>query len=188
MTTHLEQYRAANAPLTDVVEAVNDWTAESPCAGWTVRDVLDHLIDTERDFLDQHGIDIGPRPSTEADPASAWKEHSTRVQEVLETPDLAEKSFDGFFGPATVGATLATFYGFDLLVHRWDIARGAGQQTHFGDTELDLIEESLNGFGEHLYMEGICKPALPVSEDASRESRLLARMGRDAAWRSGVNA
>lgn len=188
MTTYAKRYRTGNASLINVLENVGDWSAESPCDGWTVLDVLNHLIDTQRDFLEQRGIDIGPRPDTSADPLGAWKAHSSAVQNVLETPSLAEKSFDGFFGPATVGATLATFYGFDLLVHRWDIARGAGMDSAFTDAELDLIEQSLDGFGEHLYMEGICKPALTAAVDADRGTRLLARMGRDAHWLPAVNA
>lgn len=188
MTTYTELFRTEDARLTEVLEGIGDWTAGSPCTGWTVRDVLDHLIDTQRDFLDQHGIDIGERPDTVQDPVGAWKYHSSKVQNVLDTASLAEKSFDGFFGPATVGATLATFYGFDLLVHRWDIARGAGRDTSFTESELDLVEKSLDGFGEHLYMEGICQPALPEPEGADRQTRLLARMGRDAGWRSGATA
>lgn len=188
MTTNSELYRTANARLTEVVESVEDWTASSPCTGWTVRDVLDHLIDTERDFLSQHELDAGRRPDTAQDPAGGWQMHSSRVQAILDNPELAETSFDGFFGPTTVGATLARFYGFDLVVHRWDIARGAGVDTQFTDSELDLIEKSLEGFGEHLYMEGICRPALSAPDDASRETRLLARMGRDAQWRPSANA
>lgn len=188
MTTNSELFGTANARLTEIVEGVEDWTASSPCTGWTVRDVLDHLIDTERDFLGQHELDAGPRPDTAQEPAHGWRTHSSRVQAILDTPELAETQFDGFFGPTTVGATLARFYGFDLVVHRWDIARGAGVDSRFTDSELDLIEQSLEGFGEHLYMEGICRPALPAPADASRETRLLARMGRDAQWRPSVNA
>ena len=33
------------------------------------------------------------------------------------------------------------------------------------------------------YSEGICAPAVPVSEDASPTDRLLARLGRDPHWR-----
>lgn len=188
MTTYTELFRTEDARLTEILEAITDWNAATPCSAWTVRDVLDHLVDTERDFLTQHGIDIGDRPDTVADPVGAWKYHSSKVQNVLDTAPLAEKSFEGFFGPTTIGATLVTFYGFDLLVHRWDIARGAGLDTSFAEAELDLIEKSLDGFGEHLYMEGICAPALPEPEGADRQVRLLARMGRDAAWRPGVNA
>ena len=40
MTTAAHEYRAAADPLSTVVESVCDWSAESPCAGWTVADVL----------------------------------------------------------------------------------------------------------------------------------------------------
>lgn len=187
MLTYSELFRTENARLREILENVEDWDAPSPCTGWSVLDVLNHLIDTQRDFLGQHGIDAGLRPDTAKDPVGAWKVHTSRVQHVLDTAELAQISFDGFFGPTTVGRTLATFYGFDLLVHRWDIARGAGRDTRFTDDELDLIEKSLDGFGEHLYMEGICRPALPVPAGADRATQLLARMGRDANWQPSVS-
>ena len=36
------------------------------------------------------------------------------------------------------------------------------------------------GFGDALYMDGVCKPALDVPAGASRQERALARMGRRA--------
>lgn len=178
MTSHAELFLTANEQLTAVLDTVEDWTTASACEGWKVGDVVDHLIDTQRDFLQRHGLEIGPRPDTHDDPLDAWTAHASKIQDLLDTPAVAGSEFDGFFGRTTIGATLATFYGFDMVVHRWDIARGIGLEHHFNDAELDLIEQSLDGFGDHLYEEGICKPALPTTPDADRETRLLARMGR----------
>jgi hypothetical protein len=76
--------------------------------------------------------------------------------------------------------TLARFYGFDLLVHHWDVARALGRDVTWDDAEMDRIDTALDGFGEHLYGEGVCKPALEAPADAPRQVRLLARMGRAA--------
>ena len=50
--------------FTAVVEAAGDtqWSSPSPCEGWTAADVLDHVVDTQRDFLDKRGADVGARP------------------------------------------------------------------------------------------------------------------------------
>jgi hypothetical protein len=85
--------------------------------------------------------------------------------------------YDGF-GRATGAATLTRFYAFDLLVHRWDLARTLGQETTWTEEELDRVERTLDGFGEHLYDEGVCKPGVEAPADAPRRVRLLARMGR----------
>lgn len=141
--------------------------------------MVDHVITTQRDFLDGHAVDVGPRPDVHADPAKAWRTHADGVADALERPGVAGTTFDGFFGPTTVGDTLSRFYGFDMIVHRWDLARAAGVTTTFSPAELDQIETSIDGFGEHLYGEGICQPPVDIDPSAPRQDQLLARMGRD---------
>ena len=75
---------------------------------------------------------------------------------------------------------MATFYGFDLIAHRWDLARALGRDERWSEAELDALERGLDGFGDAFYAEGVSKPALPVPEGADRQTALLARMGRRA--------
>jgi hypothetical protein len=77
-----------------------------------------------------------------------------------------------------VGQSLVAFHGFDLVVHRWDIAAAVGLDEPFTDDELEMIERSADGFGDHLYDDGVCAPALPVADGADRQERVLARLGR----------
>ncbi|SDD99771.1 maleylpyruvate isomerase family mycothiol-dependent enzyme [Nocardioides lianchengensis] len=175
--TPLDDFLTHAGPFSDVVAAGGDWSAPSPCAGWSARDVLDHVVDTEREFFERHEAGLGPRPDGE--PATVWATHLDAVRAAA-TPELLAREYDSVFGRTTVAATLASFYGFDLVVHRWDLARGLGGDTTFTEPELDLIEAALPGFGEHLYADGVCAAAVPVPEDASRQVRLLGTMGRDA--------
>ncbi len=183
MTTHLAIYEPQATRFGAVVDATTDWDAASPCEGWTARDVLDHVLGTQRDFLGERlgerGIDLGPTPDL-TDPAAAWHAHDARVRELLADENVAGQEFAGHFGPTTVGDTLVRFYGFDLLAHRWDLAQAAGREERFDDAELDVLEGAIDGFGEHLYADGICKPALDVPADADRQARVLARLGRQA--------
>jgi uncharacterized protein (TIGR03086 family) len=179
-TTRYRELAERLATVADDVEP-SRWDDPSPCEGWSAADVISHLVETQRDFLAQHGFDLGPAPDVHDDPARAWRVHAERVTAVLARPGAADTTFDGFFGPTTVGDTIARFYGFDMIVHRWDIARAAGLDTTFADDELDQVERSIDGFGEHLYMDGICERPVDVDPSASRQDRLLARMGRDPA-------
>jgi uncharacterized protein (TIGR03086 family) len=174
------QYETADRPLTRTLDAVpaSGWSSPSPCEGWTAADVVGHLITTQREFLGTHGVDLGEEPDVAIDPAAAWREHAKRVADALSDDHLPATPFDGFFGPTTVGATLEQFYVWDMLVHRWDVARAVGAEVAFTDEELDRIEAGADSFGPALHMEGICRPAVDVPEDADRLVRVLARLGR----------
>lgn len=178
-STHQQQYARLADPFGAVVGHVTDWDAASPCAGWSARDVLGHVVQTQREFLGSHDVDLGDAPDL-ADPAAAWRQHDRDVRSALADDTIGEREFDGYFGRTTVGETLTTFYGFDLMVHRWDLARAAGRDERFTDDELGALETSVEGFGDQLYAEGICKPGVTAPEGADRQQRLLARLGRSS--------
>lgn len=172
-----EEFLAAAERFADVVRHGGSWDAASPCEGWTAADVLDHVISTERDFLQQHGADLGPAPG--GDPDVRWSQHLDAVGPVL-TAEFAGRGFDGFFGPTTVGATLQTFYTLDLIVHRWDLGRALGQHVTLSAADADHVERSLDTVGDAIYAMGASKPALEVSAAAPRATRVLGRLGRAA--------
>src|SRR5829696_8869012 len=101
MTTTSTQYEIAYRPLMSVVDAVpaESWTAPSPCAAWTARDVLGHLIETQREFLAGRGVDLGPAPDLTADTAAAWRDHAKRVLEAVSDERLVLTEYDSHFGP-----------------------------------------------------------------------------------------
>ena len=158
------------------------WDAPTPCDDWSVRDVVAHAVETQRDFLQRQGFEVGVAPDL-IDPAAAWRSHSTSVGEILAVDGVAEREYDGYFGRTTIGATMADFYGWDLVVHGSDIARATGQPWSISEQEADDLHRTADGWGDALYSEGVCGTAIPVAGDASAADRLLARLGRDPAWR-----
>ncbi len=180
MNTTLVQYRTAARPLTEVIDAVpaDGWSRPSPCEDWTARDVVGHLVETQRSLLAEHGVDLGPAPDIDDDPAAAWRAHCGEVTAALADDAVPDIAFDGFFGPTTLGETLVQFYVWVMVVHRWDIATAVGARTSFSDDELDRVERGIEGFGDALYLEGICKPGVDAPADADRATRALALLGR----------
>ena len=162
--------------LTELIQAVPDWSAPTPCDEWSGADVVNHLVSTQREFLAP--FTSLPSDDVDASPPQRWRAHAEAVAGVL--PAVAPTSYDGFFGPTTVGETMTTFYGFDQIVHRWDIARAAGLEEQLSEDELDQIEAALPTFGEQLYAEGICRPGVAAPEGADRQTRILALLGRRA--------
>src|SRR3712207_2659031 len=122
MTTPIRTaYTTADRPLAAVLDAVptDAWGRPSTCEGWTVREVVRHLVQTQREFLTGRGVDLGEEPDVDADPAAAWRAHALRVAAALADEQVAGREYDGFFGRTTLGASLAQFYVWDMLVHRW---------------------------------------------------------------------
>jgi uncharacterized protein (TIGR03086 family) len=161
------------------------WDAPTPCTDWTVRDLVRHVIDTERQFLEQHRLPVPP-DTPDADPARAWRSHARAAVDALRADGVADRRYDGYFGPTTIGDTMADFYGWDLAVHAWDLARATGQDDPITDQEADRLSAIADGWGAALHSPGVCGPELPAPDDAGPVERLLARLGRDPHWTARV--
>ncbi len=171
-----------NTPLMRLLDGADPQalTGVSPCPGWTGVDVVQHLIDTQRDFLLLAGGDMpDPAPSVELLGASvAWRTHAEAVARQLADDAFAERPDRRDADGRNVGEVFDATFGLDLLIHRWDIARALGGETTFADRELDQIEEALTASGEHLRAKGMLAPPVDVAGDASRQDRLVALTGR----------
>ena len=166
---------------TTVREAVpaDRWDAASPCEEWTAADVLDHVVDSQRGFLEQRGAALGSLP--DAPPEARWDAHVAELRTLVSDDAFTTEEYDGYFGRACVADTLRTFHGLDLLVHRWDLGQAVGVDVTWTEDEMDDLERSLDTLGDNLYSQGACKPAVPAPPGAPRQERLLARMGRTLA-------
>lgn len=180
-------YRTVAAALTALVDRVPAaaWASASPCEGWSARDVLEHMVSTQRDFCARHDLALGPAPDLTSDPAGGWRAHASQLDAVLADDEVPARGYDGYFGPTTLGADLEQFYVWDMLVHRSDIAAATGADAGLTEAELDDVEAGADSFGPALHSEGICGPPVEVPADADRQARVLARLGRRIPTASG---
>ena len=176
MTPLIESYLTQADRFTAVVDAATAWDAPSPCDGWSATDVLDHVVSTQHDYLVQRGADVEARAFS--DPGTSWHRHLDTVRRVMADDDFASAGFDSYFGPTTVDAMLANFYGFDMQVHRWDLGQAVGVPVEFTDEELDRLVAEIDRLGDMLYSSGSCKRPLEVPADAPRQHQVLGRLGR----------
>ena len=176
MTPLTRRYLAQADLFTGVVDAATDWSAPSPCEEWTAADVVEHVVSTQHDYLVQRGADVERRAA--GDPSASWHRHLGQVRTLLADDRFATAEFDGYFGRTTVDELLANFYGFDMMVHRWDLGEAVGARVSFTDDELDRLEKAIDGLGDMLYSSGACKAPLEVPDDAPRQQRVLGRLGR----------
>ena len=74
--------------FTEVVDAVDvsggAWDGPSPCDGWSARDVVGHVLATQRDFLATQGLDAGPAPDL-----ADWERLVERVESATDPVRIA---------------------------------------------------------------------------------------------------
>ena len=173
---------------TRVVDHVSDaeLANPSPCEGWTVRDVINHItggatmfaISAEEGSVPDETLGrLMGGDNLGTDPQGAWATASTRAMAAFEAPGALEKIVKLPFGemPADMALTIAVF---DVYTHAADIATSTGQT--LDDTELieTAIVMGRQMIGPELRQPGIFDPEQAVSADAAPVERLLAFAGR----------
>ena len=171
-----------------VVDGVTDaqMANPSPCEGWCVRDVLNHITGGATMFAlsaEQGSVpdDVLSRlmggDNLGDDAKGAWKIASTKALSAFGEPGVLDKIVTLPFGdmPASAALSIAIF---DVLTHAVDIASSTGQT--ISDTEL--VETALamghQMVGPELRQPGVFDPEQPVAPDAPATTRLLAFAGR----------
>ncbi len=159
-------------PAAAVLAAVTDWTAPSPCDGWTVRDVANHLVDAMCFFA--AAVDGGPDAYQGDDLVHAYREAADRCLAVYEDPAVLAASYPFPFGD-TPGSVIARISVSESLVHGWDVARGAGLPY---TPALEVVESVLAEVGPPP-AEGMYGPPVEPASDEPL-TVLLAKLGRVA--------
>jgi uncharacterized protein (TIGR03086 family) len=170
------------AGFTARIDAVpaDRWDDDSPCEGWTARDVVRHVLDSERDMVKVVGLELAPGPSVDDDPSAAWAAVRNSMQEILNDPAKSTLEYDGHFGRTNLGATVEGFLCFDLVIHGWDLAAATGTDTTMRDADVEWVSEIAAGLGESIRMSGVCGPEIQVPDNADKATKLLAFLGRKA--------
>jgi uncharacterized protein (TIGR03086 family) len=172
-------YRSATDRAVTVAEAVrpDQLDLPTPCAEWTVQDLLDHLGGgAEYVMAAVAGREpIPPVGVTGTD----YREAVERVLSAVASQDvMARKCLSPLgFQWTVVDAVSGTF--MDVLIHTWDLARATGQDETL---EPALVDACSAMFLPHMPEmgrdAGIIGPAVDIDSDATPQAVLLAAMGR----------
>lgn len=181
--TPAARHRAVAGEFSRLVGDTRDWSAPTPVAGWTARDVVDHLVTWFPGFLSSGGVDLAAGPST-ADPAAAWQHHSDAVQALVE--QRGDEPFTHpHAGSHRLAGTVDQFYTADVFMHSWDLARASGQDARLDEDFAARLLEGMRPIEQLMRSSGQYGPAVPVAADAPVVDRLMGFIGRDPGWRSG---
>jgi len=180
MSNEADRYRSLSASMTETIASVPDdrWAAPTPCADWTARDLVGHLVSTSGMFLGFIGQDPPEGTSVDDDPLGAFTEARDAVQAALDDPASANQEYDGLTGPTTFAKGVDGFLAADLVIHRWDLARATGQDEGLPVEEVRRVYETLKPMDEQMRQPGAFGPKVEPPAGADEQTQLLCFLGR----------
>jgi uncharacterized protein (TIGR03086 family) len=182
MSSLADRYRNVAARFTETVAGVpaDAWDNPAPCEGWVARDVVGHLVGWFPPLLhDAAGIDLPAGPSVDDDPLGAWTTLSDAVQQLLDDPTTATKTFShALAGTHPLDQAIGMFFLGDVLLHTWDLARATGQDERLDPSEVSAMLAGMLPLDEMLRASGQYGPRVEVADDADEQTRLIAFIGR----------
>jgi uncharacterized protein (TIGR03086 family) len=178
MTEVGDRYRRRADAFAAVIDGVapEDWGRPSPCAGWTARDVVAHVVGFSGQVLrERAGVEV-EIPTVEDDPSAAFRGIRTAVQRALDDPDTT----------AEISYYLDGSLSFDLPQHQWDLAVATGQDGTVDPAEVEFLWRELSGMRQGWWdwhhRNGWYGPPVDVPADAPLQDRVLGMIGRDPGW------
>ncbi|WP_054054426.1 TIGR03086 family metal-binding protein [Alloactinosynnema sp. L-07] len=164
-----------------VIDGLTDeqFDVPTPCEGWTVREVIRHMVGNSLGVLARVGgteapaeVDLG------VDPRATFRQTRADASAALSRPEV----FDGPWelrGQQYTGGTMLFVHFADVLVHTWDIGTAVGIDIRFEDDLAQAALGVVSRFPEDAWGPGSAFiEKLPVADDASAQEKLLALTGR----------
>jgi uncharacterized protein (TIGR03086 family) len=169
----MDLYRKASEWTGEKIAGVKDLEGATPCSEWKLRDLLNHVLDTQRYFASagrgESASPPGPNPpDTLSDsPADDWAKARSDVISAFSEDGVIEKTM-----PA-----LGIAFG-DALIHGWDVAKATGQDATMPDGLAEAAYATIHGRFTDEQRKGVFGPEVAVADDATPQQRLLAYTGR----------
>lgn len=145
----MPQYRRALAQADQIVALVHggDLARSTPCTGWDLQALLNHMIGQNHGFA--AAVTTGDAPAsvnarasvTADDLASQWRRSADQVLAAFAHADndaevlLIEVNEDSTFSVAAA----IRMHLLDTVVHTWDLARSVGTSFRPEDELLDIV-------------------------------------------------
>jgi len=177
-----DRYRRLSSAFADKVSSVppDRWEHPSPCEGWSTRDLVKHVVETQEMFQGFVGRTNGDIPSVDDDPVAAWDAARKAMQADLDDPEQAQATYEGHFGNAVWEQSVDSYLNFDLVVHGWDLARAAGLDETIPPEDLTWVAGRAEQMGDNLRLANVCGPEVEVPPDADEQTKVLGILGRKA--------
>ncbi|EPH42327.1 hypothetical protein STRAU_4607 [Streptomyces aurantiacus JA 4570] len=161
------------------------WDAPTPCAEWTVRDLVNHLA-VEQLWVpplvrDGAAIeDVGDTFDGDmlgADPVASWDTAAEAAHAAFDEPGALERTVHLSYGETPARDYCAQMVT-DLVVHSWDLARAIGADERLPDDLVAAAVREVTPYAAELTKTGLFGPAVQPPPGADVQTKLLCLLGR----------
>lgn len=184
--------------LAELVAGVPDdlLDAPTPCPGYTVGDLVEHVGGGSLAFRGAAVKDTGDATSQgpSGDASRLSDDWRTRIPRDLAALADAWRDPDAWTGMTKAGGVdlpgdVAGLVALDeLVIHGWDVARATGQAYDCDAASLEAVlgfVSQFSGPGQEEARAGLFGPVVEVPDDAPLLDRVIGLTGRDPAWSPG---
>src|SRR5271170_2612062 len=104
MSEDADRYARVSSGFTERLQGVgpDQWTRSTPCEEWTVRDLVAHVIITQRRVLAMVGGPVTPA-DPDGDLLAQWSEASAALLAAVRDPSQSDTEVQAFAGPTRFG-------------------------------------------------------------------------------------
>ena len=156
----------------------------TPCAGWDLRDLLEHMDDSLDAFLEGAGGEVSLRPR-EVEPSAA--DLCTRLQvkacaltDVWRFAERQGRQVVTVAGHPVPAVLLVNTAALEITVHGWDVGQALGDRARIpGELARHLRPVALGVVGPGDRGSRFAPPVV-TSPDAPPDQALLAHLGRSS--------
>jgi uncharacterized protein (TIGR03086 family) len=186
MSELVEMFRRATDRFGQRLRAVgpDQWGAPTPCDGWDVRALVDHLT-TEQlwapHLLAGETIEqVGDRYEGDVlgdDPVATWDAAAAGAVAAFAEPGALDGTVHLSYGDEASGEYALQMLT-DAAVHGWDLARATGGDEGIDDDIAQLLLDAWTEREAMVRASGVFGEAVAVPDDAGPAARLLGFLGR----------
>lgn len=171
------------------LSAVGDdqWDSPTPCEGWTVRDLVNHVVMTNRMSVSLlHGASADEIRATWGDdflgedPMASFLDSVATQRAAFGEDGALERTCDHPTQGDTPGWQLLGFRIADQGLHAWDLARAVGADEQLDPELVELLYAAMAPMADDLAAGGIFGEgrSSTLPEDAPVQAKLLDVAGR----------
>lgn len=170
--------------LSDLVDQIQppQLNNSTPCAKFTVTDVLNHMIMLGGSFSywfrGEDAPDLKAPPVDGFVPAAVFRKTMDDLLAAVQSPGAMERFISAPVGEMP-GSTFARFVAFDGLIHGWDLASSTGLPYEIPPSVIASVDEFARSAITSDMRDGdTFKEATTAADNAGQLERLVAFSGR----------